>query len=68
MNLNLQLELKVSKIVNLSDDLARNTSSTSARVAVIPGKNTVGIEIPNENRESVFLREIISNERFKSRD
>ena len=60
--------VKVSKIVNLSDDLARNTSSTSARVAVIPGKNTVGIEIPNENRESVFLREIISNERFKSRD
>ena len=60
--------VKVSKIVNLSDDLARNTSSTSARVAVIPGKNTVGIEIPNENREGVFLREIISNERFKSRD
>ncbi len=60
--------VKVSKIVNLSDDLARNTSSTSARVAVIPGKNTVGIEIPNENREGVFLREIISNDRFKSRD
>ena len=60
--------VKVSKIVNLSDDLARNTSSTSARVAVIPGKNTVGIEIPNENREGVFLREIISNEKFKSRD
>ena len=60
--------VKVSKIINLSDDLARNTSSTSARVAVIPGKNTVGIEIPNEKRESVFLREIISNEKFKSRD
>ncbi len=60
--------IKVSKIINLTDDLARNTSSTSARVAVIPGKNTVGIEIPNENRESVFLREIISNDRFKSRD
>ncbi len=60
--------VKVSKIVNLSDDLARNTSSTSTRVAVIPGKNTVGIEIPNEKREGVFLREIISNERFKSRD
>ena len=60
--------VKVSKIVNLSDDLARNTSSTSARVAVIPGKNTVGIEIPNDKRESVFLREIISNEKFKSRE
>ena len=60
--------VKVSKIVNLSDDLARNTSSTSTRVAVIPGKNTVGIEIPNENREEVFLREIISNDKFKSKD
>ena len=40
--------VKVSKIINLSEDLARNTSSTSARVSVIPGKNTVGIEIPNE--------------------
>ena len=60
--------VKVSKIVNLSDDLARNTSSTSARVAVIPGKNTVGIEIPNEKRESVSLREIISNDKFRNRD
>tara|TARA_B100001093_G_scaffold384106_1_gene369828 strand:+ start:8131 stop:10218 length:2088 start_codon:yes stop_codon:yes gene_type:complete len=60
--------VKVSKIINLSDDLARNTSSTSARVAVIPGKNTVGIEIPNENREGVLLREIISNERFQKKD
>ena len=41
--------------MNLSDDLARNTSSTSARVSVIPGKNTVGIEIPNEKREKEFL-------------
>ena len=53
--------VKVSKITNLSDDLARNTSSTSARVSTIPGKNTVGIEIPNESRESVYLREIVSN-------
>ena len=60
--------VKVSKIVNLSDDLARNTSSTSARVSVIPGKNTVGIEIPNELRESVNLREIISNEKFQKKD
>ena len=60
--------IKVSKIVNLSDDLARNTSSTSARVSVIPGKNTVGIEIPNELRESVNLREIISNEKFQKKD
>jgi len=60
--------VKVSKIINLSDDLARNTSSTSARVSIIPGKNTVGIEIPNESRESVYLREIISNERFQKKE
>ena len=60
--------VKVSKIINLSDDLARNTSSTSARVATIPGQNTVGIEIPNENRESVFLREILSDEKFLRKD
>tara|TARA_B100001996_G_scaffold264708_1_gene206538 strand:+ start:231 stop:2318 length:2088 start_codon:yes stop_codon:yes gene_type:complete len=60
--------VKVSKIINLSDDLARNTSSTSARVSVIPGKNTVGIEIPNDFREDVSLREIISNERFQKKD
>ncbi len=60
--------VKVSKIINLSDDLARNTSSTSARVSVIPGKNTVGIEIPNEKREDVTLREIISNEKFTRKD
>ena len=60
--------VKVSKIINLSEDLARNTSSTSARVSVIPGKNTVGIEIPNEERESVSLREIISYEKFQKKD
>ena len=60
--------VKVSKIINLSEDLARNTSSTSTRVSVIPGKNTVGIEIPNEKRENVTLREIISNENFQKKD
>ena len=60
--------VKVSKVINLSEDLARNTSSTSARVSVIPGKNTVGIEIPNESRESVSLREIIDNEKFQRKE
>ena len=60
--------VKVSKIINLSEDLARNTSSTSARVSVIPGKNTVGIEIPNESRESVTLREIIDNDKFQKKE
>ncbi len=60
--------VKISKIINLSDDIARNTSSVSARVSTIPGKNTVGIEIPNDSRESVFLREIISNEKFLKKE
>ena len=60
--------IKVSKIINLADDIARNTSSISTRVATIPGKNTIGIEIPNSKRENVFLNEIISNERFSKRE
>ncbi len=60
--------IRVSKIINLSDDIARNTSSLSTRVATIPGKNTVGIEIPNQVRQEVFLNEIISNEKFKKRE
>ena len=60
--------VKVSKIVNLADDIARHTSSISARVATIPGKNTIGIEIPNEKREKVFLNEIIGDEKFNKKD
>ena len=60
--------IKVSKIVNLADDIARNTSSVSARLATIPGKNTIGIEIPNSKRENVFLNEIITDEKFNKRE
>jgi len=60
--------IKVSKIVNLADDIARHTSSISTRVATIPGKNTIGIEIPNLKRENVFLNEIISDEKFNKRE
>ena len=60
--------IKVSKIVNLADDIARITSSVSTRVATIPGKSTIGIEIPNEKREKVFLNEIISDEKFNGRE
>jgi len=60
--------IKVSKIVNLTDDITRNTSSISTRVATIPGKNTIGIEIPNAKRENVFLSDIISDERFIKKD
>ena len=60
--------VKVSKIINLSDDIARNTSSESARIATIPGSNTVGIELPNNARENVYLSEILNNPDFKKRD
>ena len=53
--------VKVSKIINLSDDIARNTSSESARISTIPGSNTVGIELPNNTRENVYLSEILNN-------
>ena len=56
--------VKVSKIINLSDDIARNTSSESARIATIPGRSTVGIELPNATRENVYLSEILSNSDF----
>jgi len=60
--------IKVSKIINLSEDIARNTSSESARISTIPGKNTVGIEIPKSSRENVYLREIISESNFNNKD
>ena len=60
--------VKVSKIINLSDDIARNTSSESARIATIPGSNTVGIELPNTSRENVYLSEILNNPDFKKRE
>ena len=60
--------VKVSKIINLSDDIARNTSSESARIATIPGSNTVGIELPNNSRENVYLSEILNNSDFKKKD
>ena len=60
--------VKVSKIINLSDDIARNTSSESARIATIPGSNTVGIELPNNVRENVYLSEILNNSDFKKKE
>ena len=60
--------VKVSKIINLSDDIARNTSSESARISIIPGSNTIGIELPNNSRENVYLSEILSNPNFKNKE
>ena len=60
--------VKVSKIINLSDDIARNTSSESARISTIPGRNTVGIELPNLSRENVYLSEILNDLDFKNKN
>ena len=60
--------VKVSKIINLSDDIARNTSSESARISTIPGSNTVGIELPNSSRENVYLSEILDKGDFKKKE
>lgn len=58
--------LKASKVIGLADDLARVMSALSCRVAVIPGRNVIGIELPNEQRQIVPLEEIFSSEDFKS--
>ncbi len=60
--------VKVSKIINLSEDIARNTSSESARISTIPGRNTVGIELPNSSRENVYLSEILSHNDFSKKE
>ena len=60
--------VKVSKVINLSEDIARNTSSASARISTLPGRSTIGIELPNNERENVYLSEIISSKEFKSKD
>ena len=60
--------VKVSKIINLSEDIARNTSSESARIATIPGSSSVGIELPKSLRENVYLGEIISSKDFSKKN
>jgi S-DNA-T family DNA segregation ATPase FtsK/SpoIIIE len=52
--------IKSSRVIGLADDIARSMSAISARVAVIPGKNAIGIELPNANRETVYLRELLA--------
>lgn len=57
--------VKINRIVSLSDDLALSLKAQSVRVSTIPGKAAIGIEVPNRNRETVHLREIISSENFR---
>jgi S-DNA-T family DNA segregation ATPase FtsK/SpoIIIE len=51
--------VKSSRVISLADDVARSMSAVAARIAVIPGRNVMGIELPNQNRETVFLRELL---------
>ncbi|RZW05552.1 MAG: DNA translocase FtsK [Rhodobacteraceae bacterium] len=52
--------LKASRVIGLADDIARSMSALSTRVSTVPGRSVIGIELPNENREKVVLREILS--------
>ncbi len=54
--------IKSSRVIGLADDIARSMSALSARVAVVPGRNAIGIELPNEYREKVYLRELLAKE------
>jgi S-DNA-T family DNA segregation ATPase FtsK/SpoIIIE len=57
--------VKSSRVIGLADDIARSMSAISARVAVVPGRNVIGIELPNETRETVYFRELIESEGFR---
>ena len=56
--------IKSSRVIGLADDIARSMSAVSARVAVVQGRNVIGIELPNQRRETVYLRELIAAEEF----
>ncbi|UWR33903.1 DNA translocase FtsK 4TM domain-containing protein [Sulfitobacter sp. W027] len=56
--------LKASRVIGLADDIARSMAALSARVSTVPGRSVIGIELPNENREKVILREILSSRDF----
>jgi len=53
-----------SRVISLADDIARNMSASSVRVAVVPGRNVIGIELPNRKREPVYLRELLSGDAY----
>ena len=59
---------KSSRVIGLADDIARSMSAIAARVAVVPGRNAMGIELPNDTREIVMLRELIESDDFQETD
>jgi len=56
--------IKSSRVIGLADDIARSMSAVSARVAVVPGRNVIGIELPNQRRDKVLLRELLATRDF----
>jgi S-DNA-T family DNA segregation ATPase FtsK/SpoIIIE len=58
--------LKSSRVISLSDDIARSMSAVACRVAVIPGRNVIGIELPNAKRDTVFLRDTLASSQFEN--
>jgi S-DNA-T family DNA segregation ATPase FtsK/SpoIIIE len=58
--------IKTSRVISLSDDIARSMSAISTRISTIPGQNAIGIELPNKNRQTVYLRELLSSDSFKT--
>jgi DNA segregation ATPase FtsK/SpoIIIE, S-DNA-T family len=59
---------KSSRVIGLADDIARSMSAVAARVAVVPGRNAIGIELPNDRREIVMLRELLESPDFQETD
>ena len=59
---------KSSRIIGLSDDISRSMRSTSARIAVIPGRNAIGIELPNKQRETVYLKELLESSEYRDKN
>ncbi len=57
--------IKSSRVIGLADDIARSMSALSARVAVVQGRNAIGIELPNQRRETVYLRELLGSQDFE---
>ena len=60
--------VKSQRVINLADDIARNMSAQSARIAVVPGRNAMGVELPNRRRETVWLRDMLNSDTFTHTD
>jgi len=58
--------VKTSRVINLADDIARSMAAVACRVAVVPGRNAIGIELPNQDRETVFLRALLASKQFEA--